>query len=55
MIVPVIITSIILGLLKLGGALDWSWFWTLSPVWGYLAVLFICMAVLGFLVYWENR
>ena len=36
--------------LKLGHAIDWSWWWVLAPLWGPLAVvlvLFIVAAVIA--------
>lgn len=33
--------------LKLGGVLDWSWWWVTAPFWGGFAVLAAFLAVCG--------
>lgn len=37
--------------LKLGGVINWSWWWVLAPLWGPIAlvmlVLLICVIVIG--------
>lgn len=30
--------------LKLGGVIDWSWWWVLSPAWGSVAVVLLALA-----------
>lgn len=41
--------------LKLGGVIDWSWWWVLLPIYGPLAVALVvfCVAVAGHL--WLRR
>jgi hypothetical protein len=31
--------------LKLGGVIDWSWWWVLSPIWITFAVVAVILAV----------
>lgn len=31
----VVLTTVLLIGLKLGGVIDWYWVWVLSPLWGY--------------------
>ena len=40
--------------LKLVGIIDWSWWWVLSPIWisFLIAVAFLVLFGLGFLIYW---
>lgn len=37
--------------LKLGGVINWSWWWVLAPLWGPFAlallVLLICIIIIG--------
>lgn len=37
--------------LKLGGVINWSWWWVLAPLWGpfalVLLVLLICVIIIG--------
>lgn len=33
--------------LKLGGVIDWSWWWVLSPLWIPFAILFGILAIIG--------
>lgn len=35
--------------LKLGGVIQWSWWWVLLPFWGGLATLVVILAVIGIL------
>lgn len=52
--------------LKLGGIIDWSWWWVLAPIWGPLAVVLVvilsvftftgaCFAVAGILEVCLNK
>lgn len=43
--------------LKLGGAIDWSWWWVLAPFWLPVGVVLAVTAVGGAccLVYWAMR
>lgn len=36
--------------LKLGGVIDWSWWWVLSPFW-LPPVLFLGLFAIGFVIY----
>ena len=44
--------AIVFITLKLTGAIDWSWFWVLSPLWGPIAlaivILIIAILIAGF-------
>ena len=31
--------------LKLAGFIDWPWVWVLSPLWGWLALIFVCVVI----------
>jgi hypothetical protein len=31
--------------LKLGGVIDWSWWWVLAPIWGSFALLAVRLVV----------
>lgn len=31
--------------LKLVGVIDWSWWWVLAPIWGYVALGFVIFLV----------
>jgi hypothetical protein len=31
--------------LKLGGVIDWSWWWVLAPIWGSFALLAVMLVV----------
>lgn len=31
--------------LKLVGVIDWSWWWVLAPIWGYVALCFVIFLV----------
>ena len=47
------ILTLIFVILKLTGAIKWSWVWVLSPIWITLAlivVLILFAAVVGFLI-----
>ena len=33
--------------LKLGGVIDWSWWWVTAPLWGGLALFLAVLAVVG--------
>lgn len=39
--------------LKLGGVIDWSWWWVTAPLWGQLAlaIVFCVLAVIFFLAF----
>lgn len=34
--------------LKLGGVIDWSWLWVLSPTWISLIIVVICLIIIFF-------
>lgn len=36
--------------LKLGGAIDWSWWWITCPLWGVFSVVFVFCALIGVVV-----
>lgn len=36
--------------LKLGGVIDWSWWWVLVPLWGPLALFLAFLAVVALIV-----
>ena len=40
-----LLTILFIGL-KLGGIIDWSWWWVLSPIWLPIAVLLFIAALL---------
>lgn len=53
-----LLTILFIGL-KLGGIINWSWWWVLSPIWLPIAVLlFYCCSVISckkfFLELWEK-
>lgn len=41
--------------LKLGGAIDWSWWWVLSPFWIPLSIVMSLVLLLVVLKLLENR
>ena len=45
------ILFVIFLVLKLTGAISWSWFWVLSPLWVETVLLILVASVLYFLVY----
>ncbi len=55
--VPGIVVSLVLPVflvLKLAGAVDWSWWWVLSPLW-ISALAFLLAAAVFTLVRWAVR
>lgn len=50
------LTILFIGL-KLGGAIDWSWWWVLSPLWlPVAAVLVLCAILIGLdLIFGDNK
>ena len=43
-----LLTLLFIGL-KLGGAISWSWWWVLSPVWiigSFVALCILCIGIL---------
>lgn len=32
-------------ILKLTGSIDWSWWWVTAPLWGFLVLLFVIIAL----------
>tara|TARA_R110000822_G_scaffold217593_2_gene352123 strand:- start:415 stop:615 length:201 start_codon:yes stop_codon:yes gene_type:complete len=40
-----LLTLLFIGL-KLGGAINWSWWWVLSPVWITAAFVVLCLMAL---------
>ncbi|MBC3250951.1 hypothetical protein H8I91_11815 [Serratia fonticola] len=53
------ILALIFITLKLMGYITWSWWWVIAPLWGPLAVIATCAAVIFMLVgaatCWEKR
>lgn len=48
------LTILFIGL-KLGGVIDWSWWWVLSPVWIPIAVGLVVLVVgFGIYVTWKR-
>lgn len=43
-----LLTLLFVGL-KLGGIIDWSWWWVLSPMWIPFAILGVFLAIASFL------
>jgi hypothetical protein len=33
--------------LKLGGVIDWSWWWVTAPLWGSVGLFFIVLVIVG--------
>jgi uncharacterized membrane protein len=46
---PALLGLLFIGL-KLGGVIDWSWWWVLCPLWGPLAVLAILAVIAGIIM-----
>lgn len=46
---PTVLFLLFLGL-KLGGVIDWSWWWVTAPLWIPLGFALICFALLGILM-----
>lgn len=40
--------------LKLGGVIDWSWWWVTAPLWAPLAVVIVILAIV-WAVIWRAR
>jgi len=40
------LTILFIGL-KLGGVIDWSWWWVLSPMWISICIYLIVLAIVG--------
>lgn len=40
------LTVLFIGL-KLGGVIEWSWWWVLSPMWISAAIVLLALAVFG--------
>lgn len=38
--------------LKLTKVIDWSWWWVLSPIWGTIALLILCVPIY---IYFSKR
>lgn len=48
-----LLTILFVGL-KLGGVIDWSWWWVLSPLWiGFALVAVIVAGVLAFAAFFD--
>jgi hypothetical protein len=43
------VTFIVFLVLKLCGAITWSWWWITSPLWIVWGFICICLLVIGFL------
>ncbi len=41
-------------ILKLTGTINWSWWWVLAPLWIPLAIILICIIILGIFYLIEN-
>lgn len=41
--------------LKLTGYITWSWWWVLAPTWIPLAIVLVCLLVLGIATYIEEN
>jgi len=41
--------------LRLGGVIDWSWWWVLSPLWIPVAILFGMIAARVIIALWPRR
>ncbi len=39
------LTLLFIGL-KLGGVIDWSWWWVLSPIWASVGLFFVAIVVM---------
>lgn len=48
-LLPTLLLVLFIGL-KLGGVIDWSWWWVLSPFW-----IPLCIALLAFVVFLIDR
>jgi len=46
--------TIVFIVLKLVGAIDWSWWWVLSPVW-ISAILYLIFLVVLIMGLWHNQ
>jgi len=53
-----LLTILFIGL-KLGGVIDWSWWWVLSPLWisiGLFILIIVVVAIVaGLVAYFSNR
>ncbi len=41
--------------LKLAGHITWSWWWVLAPTWIPLAIVLVCLLVLGIATYIKEK
>ena len=49
-----LLTLLFIGL-KLGGVIDWSWVWVLSPLWITFALALVAVIVVGSVLHIRDR
>ena len=48
------ILTIVFIVLKLTGVIAWKWVWVLAPTWIPLAIVIVCLVILGIVKYSES-
>ena len=48
------ILTIVFIVLKLTGVIDWKWVWVIAPTWIPLAIVIVCLVILGIVKYSES-
>lgn len=47
--------TMLLASAKLTGAIDWSWFWLLSPIWGAAAICLVLLVMALCAFFWAGE
>ena len=48
------VLTIVFIVLKLTGVIDWKWVWVIAPTWIPLAIVIVCLVILGIVKYSES-
>jgi uncharacterized protein (DUF983 family) len=48
------ILTIVFIVLKLTGVISWKWVWVIAPTWIPLAIVIVCLVILGIVKYSES-
>ena len=48
------VLTIVFIVLKLTGVISWKWVWVIAPTWIPLAIVIVCLVILGIVKYSES-
>ena len=48
------VLTIVFVVLKLTGVISWKWVWVIAPTWIPLAIVIVCLVILGIVKYSES-